>query len=599
MNGLSMDELIVFAVLAVALALFVWGKWRYDVVALLALLVLAVAGIVPASDAYLGFGHPAVVTVAAVLILSKALQDSGVVDVVAKCYARIPSIPILRILSLSGITAFASAFMNNVGAVSLLMPVTIRVAKRDRQLPSRYLLPVAFASLLGGMVTLIGTPPNIIISNFRRDEAGVAFQMFDFALVGVGVALVGIAFMALFGRRLIPARRARLALGDTLHIEEYMTELRVPKDSRFVGSQVRDLEELAEEDVAIVGMLRRGEVYVAPSSSEVIDADDILIVEADADDLRSFVDSSGFVLVGSRDIRADVDKTLTSDEVLVVEAIVIPESSASGKSARELHLHATYDVNLLGISRRGTRLARRLGSIEFLPGDVLLLQGRTDSVQAALTRLELLPLAERELSIGQKRRPLFPVAVFGAAVLLSAFGVIPIQISFVAAAAVLLLTRFLTLQSLYRSIDWPVIVLLGAMIPVGEALQTTGGAERIAIFIADMSGSLPAWTALGIVLVTTMLLSVVINNAAAVVVMAPIGIAVATTLGMNSDPFLMAVAIGASSAFLTPIGHQSNTIVMGPGGYHFSDYFRLGFPLSLLIVAVAIPLILWAWPLGN
>ncbi len=599
MNGLSMDELIVFAVLAVALALFVWGKWRYDVVALLALLVLAVAGIVPASDAYLGFGHPAVVTVAAVLILSKALQDSGVVDVVAKCYARIPSIPILRILSLSGITAFASAFMNNVGAVSLLMPVTIRVAKRDRQLPSRYLLPVAFASLLGGMVTLIGTPPNIIISNFRRDEAGVAFQMFDFALVGVGVALVGIAFMALFGRRLIPARRARLALGDTLHIEEYMTELRVPEDSRFVGSQVRDLEELAEEDVAIVGMLRRGEVYVAPSSSEVIDADDILIVEADADDLRLFVDSSGFVLVGSRDIRADVDKTLTSDEVLVVEAIVIPESSASGKSARELHLHATYDVNLLGISRRGTRLARRLGSIEFLPGDVLLLQGRTDSVQAALTRLELLPLAERDLSIGQKRRPLFPVAVFGAAVLLSAFGVIPIQISFVAAAAVLLLTRFLTLQPLYRSIDWPVIVLLGAMIPVGEALQTTGGAERIAIFIADMSGSLPAWTALGIVLVTTMLLSVIINNAAAVVVMAPIGIAVATTLGMNSDPFLMAVAIGASSAFLTPIGHQSNTIVMGPGGYHFSDYLRLGFPLSLLIVVVAIPLILWAWPLGN
>ena len=599
MNGLSMDESIVFAVLAAALALFVWGKWRYDVVALLALLVLAVAGIVPASEAYLGFGHPAVVTVAAVLILSKALQDSGVVDVVAKCYARIPSIPVLRILSLSGITAFASAFMNNVGAVSLLMPVTIRVAKRDRQLPSRYLMPVAFASLLGGMVTLIGTPPNIIISNFRRDEAGVAFQMFDFALVGVGVALVGIAFMALFGRRLIPARRARLALGDTLHIEEYMTELRVPADSRFVGSQVRDLEELAEEDVAIVGMLRRGEVYVAPSSSEVIDADDILIVEADAEDLRLFVDSSGFVLVGSRDIRADVDKTLSSDEVLVVEAIVIPESSASGKSARELHLHATYDVNLLGISRRGTRLARRLGSIEFLPGDVLLLQGRTDSVQAALTRLELLPLAERELSIGQKRRPLFPVAVFGAAVLLSAFGVIPIQISFVAAAAVLLLTRFLTLQSLYRSIDWPVIVLLGAMIPVGEALQTTGGAERIAIFIADMSGSLPAWTALGIVLVTTMLLSVVINNAAAVVVMAPIGIAVATTLGMNSDPFLMAVAIGASSAFLTPIGHQSNTIVMGPGGYHFSDYFRLGFPLSLLIVAVAIPLILWAWPLGN
>lgn len=593
-----MDELIIFGVLAVALVLFVLGKWRYDVVALLALLVLALVGIVPASEAYRGFGHPAVVTVAAVFVLSRALQNSGVVDVIANCYARIPSIPVLRIFSLSGITAFFSAFMNNVGAVSLLMPVAIRVAERSKELPSRYLMPLAFASLLGGLTTLIGTPPNIIISNFRREEAGGAFQMFDFAPVGVGVAIAGILFIALVGWRLIPSRQAPLALGDTLHIEDYMTEVRVPTDSRFVGKLVRDLEDLAEEDVAIVGMLRHDAVYGAPSSYEVIDADDIFIVEAAPEDLRSFVDSSGFILEGSRDTREDFNQSLSSDEVTVVEAIVAPGSTARGRTARGLHLHATYGVNLLGVSRRGTRLAHRLGHIAFRAGDVLLLQGKTELVQGAMPRLGLLPLAERELRIGQRRRLFFPLAVFIGAVLLAAFNVVPIQITFVAAAALLLLTGFLTLQSAYQAIDWSVILLLGAMIPVGEALETTGGAARIAMVITDVSGAFPAWATLGIVLVTTLLLSAVINNAAAVILMAPVGIGVAATLGANSDPFLMAVAIGASSAFLTPIGHQSNTIVMGPAGYQFGDYLRLGLPLVVVIVVVAVPLILWAWPMG-
>lgn len=593
-----MDEIIVFGVLIAAYILFVVNRWRYDVVALLALLVLAITGIVPASEAYRGFGHPAVVTVAAVLILSRALQNSGVVDVIANCYARVPSIPLLRVVSLSGISAFFSAFMNNVGAVSLLMPVAIRVANRSRQLPSRYLMPLAFASLLGGLTTLVGTPPNIIISNFRKEEAGEAFKMFDFAPVGIGVAAVGILFIALVGWRLIPSRKAPLALGDTLHIEDYMTEVRVPEGSRFVGKLVRDLENLAEEDVAIIGMLRRGVVYSAPSSYEVIDADDVFIVEADPEDLRSFVDSSGCILEGPRDMREDFNRTLGSDEVTVVEAIVGPDSAASGWSARSLHLHATYGVNLLGVSRKGTRLARRLGRIAFRAGDVLLLQGKTELVQAALPRLGLLPLAERELRIGQRRQLFVPLAVFVGAVLLAAFDVLPVQLSFMSAVAVLLLTRFLSLQAAYQAIEWPVIILLGAMIPVGEALDTTGGAARIAMVIAELGNSLPAWGTLGIVLVTTMLLSAVINNAAAVILMAPIGIGVAATLGANSDPFLMAVAIGASSAFLTPIGHQSNTIVMGPAGYQFGDYLRLGLPLAVVIVAIAIPLITWAWPMG-
>ena len=573
-----MDEAIVFGVLILSLILFVVGKWRYDLVAIAALLTLTIAGIVPAAEAYKGFGHPAVITVAAVLILSRALYSSGVVDVIAGWYSRIPQLLTIRIAALSGMTAFLSAFMNNVGAVSLLLPVVIRVSNRSEHPPSRFLMPLAFASLLGGMTTLIGTPPNVIISNFRQEQAGVPFQMFDFTVVGVAIAAAGVLFITLVGWRLMPSRQAPLTLGETLDIENYMTEVRVPEGSRFVGKLLTDIEEFADEKVTIAGLLHRGLVYAAPSSFQIIDANDILIIEADPEDLRTFVDETGFELEGSRDFQSEISQTLGSEDVSIVEAIVGPESSALGKTARDLRLHAEFGVNLLGVSRQGRRLIRRLSRIDFRVGDVLLLQGREEVIQTALPRLGLLPLAERELRIGQRRRLFFPLAVFTAALLLTSFGLLSVQVSFVTAVAVLLVARFVTLQDAYQAIDWPVIVLLGAMIPVGEALETTGGAALIAATFADLGGALPPWATLGIILVTTLLLSAVINNAAAVILMAPIGISVAETLGASVDPFLMAVAIGGSSAFLSPIGHQSNTIVMGPGGYRFADYLIMGLP---------------------
>ena len=592
-----MDEAIVFGVLFLALVLFVTGRWRYDIVALLALLILAIAGIVPAADAFRGFGHPAVITVAAVLVLSRTLYESGVVDVIASWLSRIPEYFTARMAAMTGLTAFLSAFMNNVGAVSLLMPVAIRLSTLGKQPPSRFLMPLAFASLLGGMTTLIGTPPNVIISNFRREEIGVAFSMFDFALVGLGIAVAGVLFIVLIGWRLIPSRQTPLAMGDTLDIAGYMTEARVPEDSRFVGKLVRDLEDLAEEDVAIAGLIHRGVVYGAPSSYQIIDANDIFVIEADPEDLKAFIDETGFVLQGPEDSRSEIEQTLGSEDVSMVEVIVSPNGLAEGRTARGLHLHEAFGVNLLGVSRQGARLTRRLGRNILKAGDVLLLHGKTELVQEALPRLGLLPLAERELRIGQPRRLAIPVIVFIGALLLAAFDVLPVHIAFAAAVAVLLMSRFVTLQAAYQAVDWPVIILLGAMIPVGEALETTGGAARIATAIADLGGSVPPWVMLGIVLVATMFLSDLINNAAAVILMAPISIGVAATLGVSADPFLMAVAIGGSSAFLSPIGHQSNTIVMGPGGYHFSDYWRVGLPLEVVIVAVAIPLLLWAWPL--
>ena len=422
--------------------------------------------------------------------------------------------------------------------------------------------------------------------------------MFDFTAVGVIVTLAGILFIIAGGWRLIPRREEPLSLGGVLDIENYMTEVRIPEDSRFVGQQLRVLEELVEEDAAVAGIIHRGIVYAAPSSYQTIDANDVLIIEAGPEDLTSFLNQTGFELEGSAAAESEIDQSINSEGVSVVEAIVGPNSLVDGRSASQLHLHSTYGVNLLGVSRRGTRFVRRLGHVNFRVGDVLLVQGQAEVVQEALPRLGLLPLAERELRMGQPRRLLFPLAVFAGALVLTSFGFLSVQVSFVTAVVVLMMTRFVNLEAAYRAIDWPVIILLGAMIPVGQALETTGGAARIAATLTDLGVFLPPWAMLGAILVTATLLSAVINNAAAVILMAPIATNVATTLGASVDPFLMAVAIGGSSAFLTPIGHQSNTIVMGPGGYHFADYFRMGFPLEVVIVVVAIPAIMWAWPLG-
>ncbi len=589
------DQIIVFATLALVLALFVWGRWRYDLVALFALLVVSIAGLVPAGEVFSGFGHPAVITVAAVLILSRGLFNSGLVDYIVRLMSRAGDNPVTQMAVLVVSITICSGFMNNIGALALFMPVAIRMARKNSISPSLYLMPLAFASLLGGLMTQIGTPPNIIISLYRLETAAAEpFRMFDFTPVGAGVALAGVLFILLIGWRLLPQRKGQLSSEELFEIDDYITEIRVPEKSALTGKRMRDLEEATDGDITVVSHERNGQKYPAPSRHRTFMAGDALTVRAGTEDLQQLLDTTGLELADSGKIG---EEALSSDEITVMEATITRGSMLEGRTAKGLNLRSRYGVNLIGLSRQGGRLRSSPDSIRLRVGDVLLLQGPTGILQEVLPELGLLPLVERGLRVGQPPRIILGVAIFVAALILAATGVLPIQIAFTAAALVMVLAGFLSVREIYESIDWPVIVLLGAMIPVSGALETTGGAALVAEGILDISGSAAPWVTLTVILVGTMFLSDLVNNAAAAVLMAPIAISIAGGMGASADPFLMSVAVGASCAFLTPIGHQSNTLVMGPGGYRFGDYWRMGLPLEIIIVLVGIPLIMLVWPL--
>ncbi len=590
------DQTVVFFILVVALALFIWGRWRYDLVAVLALLFLTIIGIIPGEEAFYGFGHPAVITVVAVLILSRALMNSGLVDFIVRSMGRINNRPNLQFGALVTAVTICSAFMNNIGALALFMPIGIRMSRKNKLSSSMMLMPLAFGSLLGGLMTQIGTPPNIIISSFREETlAAKQFGMFDFTPVGAGVALVGVIFIVFIGWRLIPIRKGQTSPEDLFEIDNYLTEVYVPKGAKYAGKRLLDLGRATDGDVIVVGLVRNKKKLPFLSPYRLFEEGDHIIIKANAEDLKEFLDVTGLKLAESHKLSTD---DLRSDDITVTEAVVTTSSALEGQTARSLNLRSIYGINLLGISREGSRLQSRPDRVRFRAGDVLLLQGRSDALMEVMSTLGCLPLLERGLNLGRPPRLLLCLTVFFTALAITAAGIMPIQVAFAAAAAVMVLLGFVVFRELYESIDWPIIVLLGAMIPVSNALETTGGARLIGDVIYGFAGDYMPWLTLGVIMVLTILLSNVVNNAAAALLMAPVALNVASGMNASADPFLMTVAVGASCAFLTPIGHQSNTLVMGPGGYHFGDYWRMGLPLTVLLVIVAIPLIIMFWPPG-
>ncbi len=593
---MTYEQFAISGVLAVALVGFVWGRWRYDVVAFGCLIAGVFLGVVPGQNAFSGFGHPATITVVAVLILSRALSNSGVVESLSKLLEPATKTPAMHIGALSLIATPLSAIMNNIGALSLLMPVAIQSAVKAKRSPALVLMPLSFASILGGLVTLIGTPPNIIIANYRGTAGDEPFGMFAFTPVGGVIAIVGVAFIALIGWRLIPRARLRLTHEkDLFEIDDYVAEITVGDESAAIGQSIHDLHEAAgEADVNILGLVREGTRGYLRVRYLALRAGDRLVVEAPPAALTAYVKKAGFELSGTG---SDGVVDLEGENTVLVEAVVPPRSSLTGRTPRLVGLSGRAGLHLLGISRQGRPIRDRLYQVRFRPGDILLLHGDDENVHRIIADLGCLPLAPRKLSEGPERKASIVVVAFAAAIAVSIAGLVPLPVSFGAAAVAVVVTNVVPLRDLYQTIDWPVVVLLGAMMPIGGALESTGVTALITSGIVELSASLGPTMILAIILIITMTLSDIMNNAATAVVAAPIAYGTALQLGVNPDAFLMAVAVGASCAFLTPIGHQNNTLILGPGGYRFSDYWRVGLPLEIIIVAVAVPMILLIWPL--
>ncbi|WP_029654733.1 SLC13 family permease [Marinobacter daepoensis] len=602
------DQWIVFTVLLLTLAAFIWNRVRFDVVAMLALLAVAVTGLVPVESVFSGFGHPAVITVAAVLVISQGLVNGGVVDEVAKLLARVGHNAVAQVVTLTLVVAVCSAFINNVGALALLMPVAIWMSREAGRSPSLLLMPLAFGSLLGGTITLIGTPPNIIIASYR--EAG-AFGLFDFAPVGLAVTVAGVAFIGLAGWRLTPKRDDPSAGEKLFSVGDYLTELKLPEGSGYEGDTLHHLLTAgdSQKNLIVLSLVRGGKTMPAPSTFTILRADDVLLVEADTESLSEFVDETGLVLASGVPVEESAgecpekdgggqkpgEDALVAGDVRLAEAVVTPGSPLVGRTANRLNLRERYSVNVVAVARQGHRLKQRLADIRFRSGDILLVQGFEESLSGSLQALGCLPLAERGLAFGRQKQLGLSAGLFAVAIVSIVAGWASPPVALVACAVAMVISGLLEASDAYEAIDWSVIVLLAAMIPVGVALETSGGADSIARQILSVSEGQAPWLVLTIILVGTMLLSNVVNNAAAAILVAPIALGVSGELGLASDATLMAVAIGASCAFLTPIGHQSNALVMEPAGYRFGDYWLLGLPLSVVVTATAVPAILWLW----
>ncbi len=628
---MTVDQLTLLAILLAAIGLFLWGRWRHDMVAIAALLAVVVAGLVPAANAFDGFGHPAVITVACVLVLSRGLQNSGAVDLLARRVLPAGSGPFVTITALTTLAAGLSGFVNNVGALALLMPLAIQIAVRLDLPPGKVLMPLSFGSILGGMTTLIGTPPNLVVAGFRAETGGEAFGMFAFTPVGLAVAGLGVVFICVAGRFLVPGRER--AQGESFEIGAYLTEARIGKDSPVRDQTLREVEAALEAaDAQVIGLVRDEVRLPGPHPSRRLHQDDILVIEADPEALAKALSTLDLKLVEDdpKAAKAEAEKdpaepsavTTTDergnpatvgvaaeekskgdrkggpdDDVILMEFAVPPDSIITGRSASGLRLRTRYGINLLAVSRHGRRTIKRLRSIRIRAGDVLLLQGPPDALAEFGAHFGCLPLAERALRLPNRSAAYTASVIMAAAILTVGLGLLPAAVAFAGGVLAVMVTRVVPPRDVYRAIDWPVIVLLGALLAVAGAMEETGTADLVATYLMTSVAQGNAVVAIVVLLVVTMVLTDFMNNAATVAVLCPIALSTAAGLDANPDAFLMAVAVGGSCAFLTPIGHQNNTLILGPGGFRFGDYWPLGLPLQFLVIAVAVPMILWVWPL--
>ena len=590
---MTLPQYLSIATLVGMMLLFIWGRFRYDVTAILALLASIALGIVSPKKAFTGFSDDIVIIVGSALVISAAVQRSGVIELalarLSKRVTRVRS----QLVVLTASVGFSSALVKNIGALAMLMPAAFQMAKKNNTSPSVFLMPMASASLLGGLITLVGTSPNIIVSRVREQMTGHPFGMFDYTPVGLGLTVMGLIYLR-FAYRLLPRdRRAAPTMGEALDIKGYITEATIPDHSPAVDELVEDFLDRHEREVTITRILRAG-MRSAPNEHTHLRAGDVLILGGEPDALERVIVRDRLKLEGEDREKADADD---DDEVGVIEAVVNLGSPLEGRTAARVALQARFGVNLIAISRQGEHLSRRLANIELRAGDVLVLQGPLEQLPSKLRDLGCLPLAQREMRLGLSKRSWLPIAILAVAMGATAMGFVPVAVAFFAAAGLIMATGVLPVREAYDHVEWPILIMLGALIPVSDSLRTTGASDVIATWLSATAATLPPWGAVALILAAAMAVTPFLNNAATVLVMAPIAATFAGDLGYRPEAFLMATAVGAGCDFLTPIGHQCNTLVMGPGGYKFGDYARLGAPLSLLVLLVGTPLIVAVWPM--
>ena len=593
---MTLSQGLAFGLIGGTLLLFIWGRLRYDLVSLAALLTGVFMGVVPAAKAFDGFKSDVVVIIAAALVVSAAFQRSGLVELVMKPLLSRLTTERTQVPVLTTATAILSSATKNVGALAILMPVAQQLARRTGTSVSRLLMPMATASLLGGLITLVGTSTNIIVSQVRQQALGKPFNMFDFAPVGLCLTVMALVFLA-FAYRILPKNRpAQTPLAETLAKNTYVTEARAPEKWPHGPKRIGELRAAAGGEAEITCLVRGGERRIQPHANTIVKAGDVLMLEGEADVLHKAIADWKM-----EPFRADspLEKHEAKEEIRSIEAVVSADSPLIGQSARGTSLQSQYNVKLLALARAGRRVTQRLRTATIRAGDILMLRGPDSDLPKALTELGALPLAERTVRLGGKRPLALPAIILAVAMALVVIKVLPIAIAFTAAAVMMVLTRTISMRDAYGSLDAPVLVLIGALTPVSEALQRTGGADILAGGFSMVFGHLPAMVVLGALMLTAMICSPFMHNAPTVLILGPVAVGVAHRLGLSPDPLLMAVATGAGCDFLTPVGHQCNTMVLGPGGYRFSDYARLGAPLSFLVILAGTPLIAFFWPLHG
>jgi di/tricarboxylate transporter len=591
--GLTVQQALAFGLIVGAVAMFAWGRYRYDFVALGALFIGVVVGVIPAKDAFSGFSSEIVAIIAGALVVSYAIARSGLVErLMRPVMGRLTTLQVQVPVLVAGVTIL-SMITKNIGALAIFMPLAVQLSRRTGTPLSKMLMPMSFGALIGGTVTLVGTSPNIIVAGVRENLLGRPFDMFDYAPVGLGVSVIGIAFLS-FAYRLLPQRNAPSGMAEALEANPYVTEAWVPDDWPNESMTVAELRALGEQRVRVVSIVRQGETRPGPRGNSHIRPGDTILLEGDQEALDALIVRAGFRLERSNRPAA---KEEPSDEIVAAEAVIGRGSVLAGKTARGLSLHERYGVNLLAVSRSGANFADRIRRTPLRAGDVIVLQGSALAMPGVLRDLGVLPLAERALKLGGVRNMVMPALILAIAMALVALKIAPVAIAFFGAAILVVALGSLTMREAYLALDGPVLVLIAALIPVSAAIENTGGTELIGTLLSHVLSGVPPVAAVAAIMVAAMAVTPFLNNAATVLVMAPIAVVLARRLHLDPDPFLMAIALGAACDFLTPIGHQCNTLVMGPGGYRFGDYARLGAMLSAAVVVVGVPLIAVFWPL--